>query len=79
MPALAPISDAEVEANAAALAADILDHPLALQLDWGTIWVLIAIRAGDPAVPPPDAVPVLRLAMAAIDGAAIEIGLEEVR
>jgi hypothetical protein len=70
------IADPEVEANAAALAAGILDHPLAHRLDLHTIWVLSAIRAEDPAVRPSDAVPVLRIAIAAIDVAEIQLGLE---
>jgi hypothetical protein len=70
------ISDPEIEASASEIAAAALEHPLARRLDWGTIWVLTAIAAGDPSIRPADARPVLRLAMAAIDAAEIAYGLE---
>jgi hypothetical protein len=69
-------TDAELDANPAAWAAEVLVHPLARRLDWETLWVLQAIAAEDPAIRPEDARPVLRLAMAAIDLAVVQIGLE---
>jgi hypothetical protein len=76
MTAALRIADPEIEANATMLAATILDHPLARRLDWQTVWVLRAIRAEDPAVRTADAVPVLRLALAVIDLAEVQLGLE---
>jgi hypothetical protein len=72
----APISDGELIANSAAWAAAILADPLGRRLCWHTLWVLQAIAAEDLAVRPEDAVPVLRLALATVDAAEIQLGLE---
>jgi hypothetical protein len=54
-------------------ASAILADPLARRLCWHTCWVLQAIAAENPSVRPEDAVPVLRLAMVAIEDAVIEL------
>ena len=76
MPAVAHISDGEIEANVSEIAAALLEHPLARRLDWHLIWIVMAIAAGDPTTRPADALPVLRVALAVIDAAEIAVGLE---
>jgi hypothetical protein len=67
------IPDPEVEANASATAAAVLEHPLARWLDWQQIWPVMAVRAGDPGIRPAQA---LGPALVATDAADIAFGLE---
>lgn len=72
------LADREIDATAPEIAAAVLEHPLAAKFGWDTIWALMATAGGDPSIRPADARQVLRLALAAIDAAEIQISLEVV-
>ena len=71
-----PIANDEIEANAAVVAAEVLAHPLALQLTPATVVALSAIALKEPRVEPDTARRLLRQAVTLIDTAEIAASLE---
>ncbi|HEY1243247.1 MAG TPA: hypothetical protein VGF29_00315 [Hyphomicrobiaceae bacterium] len=74
MPHPIPIPDRQIEANIALIAAEILMHPLALQLPSAIVELLAGVAAGDMQADP-HAVRVLRLTLIHIDALEIAASL----
>ena len=70
------IPDDEIEANAAVVAAEVLAHPIVLQLTPATVGALSAIAIEERRVEPGTARRLLRQAITFIDTAEVRLSME---